>query len=193
MFDEDTKDRNNELKMTADKRYENNYPDISIDENYVIDDWALIFKNQNNKKRFKLLFRNVVMQSVVEWLDEGQIFYINGVFPEGETKKFIKTEFGYLTIETVEHWKLPKAESDTKIFNIIETLHNDLKVLIFSLDTDVKILAVYWSARIPNKNIVIRSGSGVTPSYFHPQKFVEFMERNYKLETTMYMNMQRCF
>ena len=182
MFDEDISDRKDDLKMTAEKRYDNEYQDLQLHANYEITDWAVIFKNQKNKKQFKSLFKYILMQSVGEYLEVGQNFYMNGLFDDGITKSFIKNELGYLQIENVDIWKLSKAESDTKIFEVCRAESTDQKVLIFSVDTDVKMLSIYWSARLCHENLIIRSGSGLAPIYFYPQTVVDFFFKNYNLQ-----------
>ena len=56
------------------------------------------------------------------------------------------------------------------------------KVLIFSLDTDVKMLSIYYSS-ISNVEFIVRSGSNIVPSYFHPNKFISQIKNALKEES----------
>ena len=56
------------------------------------------------------------------------------------------------------------------------------KVLIFSLDTDVKMLSIYYTST-SNVEFIVRSGSNIVPSYFHPNKFISHIKNELKEES----------
>ena len=73
-----------------------------------------------------------------------------GTFGEGVVKVCQKNEFEYITFETEKDLILKVGESDSKIFFAIKhlrTLFADKfkKFLVYSLDTDVKFLSLYFS------------------------------------------------
>ena len=49
------------------------------------------------------------------------------------------------------------------------------------MDTDVKILSTYFAACIPNIEIVIKFGSGLSVSYFYPRKVTEYFQKENNL------------
>ena len=50
------------------------------------------------------------------------------------------------------------------------------RFLVYSKDTDVKVLSVYWQSRLKLDEIVVRSGSVLLPSYFYPSKFLCYLK-----------------
>ena len=109
--------------------------------------------------------------------------YLNGTFDDGQVRKVSKDSQGVLTNENF--WVLRKGETDSKLFSFIQfycfTVEDIENILIFSQDTDVKILAIHFSACSTEKNIVIRHGQNLNPSYFYPRVFIEYLEKNFKL------------
>ena len=50
--------------------------------------------------------------------------------------------------------------------------------MIFSLDTDVKILSLVFSALFPDIKLIIKS-LGNNHTYFYPGKFIDYMQQNF--------------
>ena len=82
-----------------------------------------------------------------------------------------------------EDLKLTVGESDYKMFEFVKRMKlTEKKVLIFSLDTDVKMLSIYYTST-SNVEFIVRSGSNIVPSYFHPIKFISQVRNNLKEES----------
>ena len=86
-------------------------------------------------------------------------------------------------LSVVPGWVLTLGESDTKIFQLIEKVNQDYKTttfLIYSADTDVKFLSIYYSALWINKlEIIVKSGKNMVPSFFEPHKVCQFLHDAY--------------
>ena len=116
------------------------------------------------------------MQNANEWFANGNILYING-----ETKKVTKNNDGWVHISS--EFLLPCTEIDTKIFSLVNKFSDSSRVLVHSLDTDVKMISVFYSAKhSSNKTVIIRSGSGLVPSYFDPKMVLNYMRNNYSID-----------
>ena len=179
MFDDANRCQRNDLKLTDKQRYQNGYQDLSFTEKYLIEDYNLLFKNKENKKRLKTIMARIILQNAADWIMEGQTLYLNGIFPDGETKSLkALMGSGYMKIETSKY-TLKMAESDTKIFELMCMLPEQETILVHSLDTDVKLLGIFHAAQNPNQTFFIKSGHGITPNYFNPQGFVNYMQLNY--------------
>ena len=83
-------------------------------------------------------------------------------------------------------WTMNITESDTKIFHLSEKLNEEAMManekrtlLIHSLDSDVKLLGMFFSSRCDSLEMVIKSGTGMIPVYFTPRKVVDYMTNNY--------------
>ena len=75
------------------------------------------------------------------------------------------------------------GESDYKMFQFVNLMKlSQKKVLIFSLDTDVKMLSIYYTST-SNVEFIVRSGSNIVPSYFHPNKFISRIKNELKEES----------
>ena len=75
------------------------------------------------------------------------------------------------------------GESDYKMFQFVNLMKlSQKKVLIFSLDTDVKMLSIYYTST-SNVEFIVRSGSNIVPSYFHPNKFISHIKNELKEES----------
>ena len=82
-----------------------------------------------------------------------------------------------------EDLKLTVGESDYKMFEFVKRMKlTEKKVLIFSLDTDVKMLSIYYTST-SNVEFIVRSGSNIVPSYFHPNKFISQIKNALKEES----------
>ena len=82
-----------------------------------------------------------------------------------------------------EDLKLTVGESDYKMFEFVKRMKlTEKKVLIFSLDTDVKMLSIYYTST-SNVEFIVRSGSNIVPSYFHPIEFISQVRNNLKEES----------
>ena len=186
MFDDRKDLRTNEIKCTEEKRYSTNHYEIDFNENFLIEDWGLIFKNPANKAKFKLLFVNEIIQEAQNFLTENQHIFLNGVWDDGRMMKLSKDENGYVHYTQKTDWTLNIAESDTKIFQLSEKLNEEARManekrtlLIHSLDSDVKLLGIFFSSKCDFLEMVVKSGTGMIPVFFSPQKVVDYMRSNY--------------
>ena len=78
-------------------------------------------------------------------------------------------------------WDLFPGESDHKIFQFIRYWRDNREspdFSIFSLDTDVKILSVVFSALFPDIKFIIKSQRS-NHTYFYPGKFIDYMQQNF--------------
>lgn len=172
MFDDSTKHLN--IKNTDDQRYAGNEELLILKTDFLIDDWNMIFKNKQNKIQFKKIFVDHIMQICGSHMSINQTIYFNGTFDEGKVMRVKKMDSGYCALEVVEGMALSVGESDMKIFEFSLLIQLNGKILeILSLDTDVKVVSLYWSTKYPHIEYVIRSGSNLVPSYFYPRKVVE--------------------
>ena len=48
-------------------------------------------------------------------------------------------------------------------------------ILILSLDSDVKLLGIFFSSKCDSLEMVIKSGTGMIPVFFSPRKVVDYM------------------
>ena len=170
------------IKNTDDLRYSNEKEVVCMNFDFMLEDWDLIFKNRANKQEFKKFFTLSALQYCGNILKPGQKIFFNGVFSDGEVKVVTKKDWDYDSIESRSDLQLTQGESDTKIFEIIEKL-SAKKPLIVSLDTDVKMLAIYHCAKDLDLDIIVRSGTGLFPSYFHARNVVEFIQSDFKVES----------
>ena len=112
-------------------------------------------------------------------MQNNQCIYFNGTHDDGKVWKAEQLEAGYTKLEVMENLTLSCGESDNKIFELSQKL--DLKgkqMLILSTDTDVKMLALYWSSKL-QIDYVIRSGSNLIPSYFFPTIMVHSLNHKF--------------
>ena len=117
-------------------------------------------------------------------LSEGQEIYLNGTFDNGSIHMIKKISKSTMNVKLTGEWNLKVTESDTKIFFMLAKLGLQVtKVLIFSLDADVKILAICWASKLPHLEIVVKSSASTKESmfsnYFLPSKFVNYMRTNF--------------
>ena len=131
------------IKNTDDLRYTKETEALLLDYDFEIDDWDQIFKNKKNKQQFKRLFTMSALQFCGQFLKEGQRVLFNGCFENGGTKEIFKNELDYVQHQQKEDLSLSIGESDIKIFEIMNKLQSK-NVLIVSLDTDVKLLALFF-------------------------------------------------
>ena len=177
MFDDQHKPLN--IKSTDDIRYGGHLEVLDLTKEHVIDDWNTIFKNPHNKRQFKTIFVDHVMQICGSHMHNNQCIYFNGTYDEGKVWRAKQLESGYTKLEVMEHLTLSCGESDIKIFQLSQKL--DLKgqsMLILSMDTDVKMLALYWSSKL-QIDYVIRSGSNLIPSYFSPKIMIDSLNQKF--------------
>ena len=76
------------------------------------------------------------------------------------------------------------GESDSKIFFSIEYFAKKKgfkNFLVYSLDTDVKIISLYFAAYPPDIEICIKYGSGLSVAYFYPGKVIEYFQKENNL------------
>ena len=152
---------------------------LDLGNEHVIDDWNVIFKNPQNKRQFKTIFVDHIMQICGSHMQNNQCIYFNGTYDEGQVWRAKQLENGYTKLEVMENLKLSCGETDTKIFQLSQKL--ELKgnpMLILSTDTDVKMLSLYWSSKL-QIDYVIRSGSNLIPSYFYPQKMLDALNKKF--------------
>ena len=83
MFDDRKELRKNEIKGTEEKRYSTNHYEIDFNENILIEDWELIFKNPSIKAKFKLLLVNEIIQEAQNFLSENKQLFFNGAWDDG--------------------------------------------------------------------------------------------------------------
>ena len=66
----------------------------------MIEDWEFILRSPMNKKKYKKLFVDVVIQIADKYMKSGQAMYMNGTF-EIEQEKILKISEDY----DYKHWK----------------------------------------------------------------------------------------
>ena len=178
LFDDE---QGKELKMTDMSRYSNNYEKLNVTMNMVIPDWNLIFKNKENKLSFKIQMIKRIENDLKHLIDENCFLYING--PRNLNLGQVTWISKMSGPSVVPGWVLTLGESDTKIFQLIEKFNQDYKTttfLIYSADTDVKFLSIYYSALWINKlEIIVKSGKNMVPSFFEPLKVCQFLHDAY--------------
>ena len=184
LFDEPMELIEINLKQTDNKRYDNNYKELDLTLNMVVEDWDIILKQKSNKLQFKYMFAKYLLENANIILEEGNKLYLNGIMKNGEVICiFLKN--GQLCKHTMnKDWNLCKGESDSKIFFLLEKflLQGKKNFLIFSKDTDVRVLSIYFSAKHQDSQIVVKSGTSSFPSYFYPSLFVNYMKENFDAE-----------
>ena len=188
MFDDPAEEMQFDFKKTSTKRYEQEYEHLELNRETKIENWQAIIKSPVNKRRLKNIFMDELIMNFGDWLKVGQTIYMNGTFREGVVKVCQKNEFEYTSFETQKDLILKVGESDSKIFFAIKhlrTLFGDKfkKFLVYSLDTDVKFLSLYFSSLLPNADIVIKHGRGLSQMFFHPKKVLEIMKTEFQLST----------
>ena len=62
--------------------------------------------------------------------------------------------------------------------------HNNIE------NTDVKMISIFFASR-REQVVVIRSGSGLIPSYFHPSRVVDYMKKNYLMEPNTLVSLEK--
>ena len=97
-----------------------------------------------------------------------------------------------------KEWHLGKGESDSKVFFLLEKFITQGKrnFLIFSKDTDVKLISIFFAAKHQDSQIVVKSGTSSFPSYFYPSLFVDYMKEHFDAEncsTSMAVSILRTF
>ena len=105
-----------DIKSTDEQRYGAQLEILKLSKDHVIDDWNTIFKNKVNKKQFKELFTDHIMQICGSHMESNMCIYINGTFGDGRVVRVEKLESGYTKMEMMENLTLTMGESDTKIF-----------------------------------------------------------------------------
>ena len=112
--------------------------------------------------------------------------FFNGVWEDGCMMELLKDSNGYVHVTRKEEWTMNLAESDTKIFQLSEKLNEESRIakerrtlMVHSLDSDVKLLGIYYSNKCESLEIIIKSGTGMIPVYFYPMKMVDYMKNNY--------------
>ena len=160
------------------------YVDLNLTDSFEIDDWNCIFKSKSNKRKFKKLFTAISLQLCQNDLKEGIKIYFNGVFDKrGLVKEVHRDQYDFIRIVEREDLELTVGESDYKMFQFVKLMKlTQKKVLIFSLDTDVKMLSIYYTSTL-NVEFIVRSGSNIVPSYFHPSKFISQIRNDLKEES----------
>ena len=82
MFDDGTK--HIDIKNTDDMRYAGYEEILTLTNDSMIDNWNTIFKNKTNKRQFKKIFIDHVMQICGNHMKEHQCIYFNGTFENGQ-------------------------------------------------------------------------------------------------------------
>ena len=177
MFDDGTK--HIDIKNTDDMRYAGYEEILTLTKDSMIDNWNTIFKNKTNKRQFKKIFIDHVMQICGNHMKEHQCIYFNGTFENGQVWRAKRLESGYCQLELMENLTLSVGESDVKIFELSQRLQLDgQQIEILSLDTDVKMLALYWSTKFSTE-YVIRSGTSLVPAYFYPKIMIDSIKNQW--------------
>lgn len=178
MFDDEV---GKELKMTDKSRYNNSHEKLSVTSNMIIDDWNTIFKNKENKLKFKILMLQRIENELRHFLDPDNVLYLNG--PRNINMGQVTCVTRLSGPDVVPGYTLQLGESDVKIFQLIEKCHYEMKrteFLIYSLDTDIKFLSIYYSALWFNKlRMIVKSGKNMVPSFFNPLKVCQYMRDSY--------------
>ena len=186
LFDDDPQEADFDLKKTSTKRYTQSYDEMDLTKDTIVDDWSSVIKSPSNKRKLKRIVLDEIIQRASEWLEENQCIYLNGTFGSGIVKYCEKNWLGYVEYKTIENLKLRIGESDTKIFFAAKYLANIQgfkKILVYSLDTDVKILSLYFASLMPEIEIVIKYGSGLCNSYFYPKHVMNYYKTEFDLDT----------
>ena len=116
-----------------------------------------MIKSPTNKKNFKVHLVAQIKQCAGRFLEEGQNLFINGTNNSGQVIQLF-FDSGYMRIAPLEDLTLRVDETDFKLFSFSKYLYQKgvKNILILSQDTDVKILAVYWSAVLENIKFIIK-------------------------------------
>ena len=186
LFDDPSDTRNLDLKMTNRKRYQREYKDLPLTANFVIEDWDCIMKSPENKRALKRIIMEEIIQSGVsqDILKNGESLYLNGSMEDQRVICLDKNQ-DYVSM-SFESFTLRNDESDFKIFFALEKyyLKGLRKFLIYSQDSDVKILSLYWTAKLENVEMIIKFGSSLASSYFHPKNVGEYFVKELSLNST---------
>ena len=98
--------------------------------------------------------------------------------------KLSKDENGYVHYTQKTDWTLNIAESDTKIFQLSEKLNEEARManekrtlLIHSLDSDVKLLGIFFSSKCDFLEMVVKSGTGMIPVFFFSSESCRLHEK----------------
>ena len=164
-----------ELKLTNSKRYPRLYEEVNLAMNDKISDWDIIFKCPQNKMQFKSLFMQRILEKHRYELQANQQIFLNGALETDETLQCSNN-----SIADRADIQLHIGESDTKIFQfVMQTCEEFDNFVIQSSDSDVKILATYFQAKLTGKKICIKHGSGLIPAFYSPSLYLNYMSSNF--------------
>ena len=187
MFDDTSESRSFDLKMTNKKRYQREYKELDLTAASFIEDWDSIIKCPGNKKQLKRIIVEEILQSGVsnDILKDGQFLYLNGSMEDQRVICLKKTcDFDYVRMSS-EGFQLRSDETDFKIFFAISQFHQRglRKFLIYSQDSDVKMLSLYWTTKLESIDMTIKFGSALASSYFSPRKVSDHFSRELSLSS----------
>ena len=185
LFD-DTKDRIEiDLKKTAGKRYTINYDEIELTPMTLINDWEKVIKSPVNKAKLKkILFAEFIQSGIAEELQPGQSLFLNGTDQDGSVLSLKKNDQNYVEFNSQE-FSVRCDESDSKIYFAMKQFYKKgyKNFLVYSQDTDVKMLSLYWSAFLGDVNITIKYGNSLAASYFKTTVVREYFKKEFDLKS----------
>ena len=182
LFDDPKEEMDFNLKKTDTKRYQKQFAKLELKGNTIVHDWDMVLKQQENKNQFKQIFVEILLETADTLMEENQELYVNGTETHGIVRQIRKTSQGLQNTVLPVNWNQNIGESDTKNFTLLNQFSEIgfKNFLIFSKDTDVKMLAIFWLCQLPHVEIFIQSGTILLPSYFNPKKYVEYMKATFK-------------
>ena len=74
---------------------------LTVTKDSLNDDSNTIFKNKTNKRQFKKIFIDHVMQICGNHMKEHQCIYFNGTFENGQVWRAKRLESGYCQLESL--------------------------------------------------------------------------------------------
>ena len=185
MFDDSSDTRNLDLKMTNKKRYQKEYKDLDLAASSFIEDWDSVIRSPENKKRLKQIIMEEIVQSGVSdnIMKNGETLFLNGSMDDGRIICLRKND-DYVRMDN-ESFEVRRDESDYKIFFALEKYHSQglKKFLIYSQDSDVKMLSLYWTAKLEEAEMTIKFGSSLASSYFYPKRVSQYFGRELNLNS----------
>ena len=126
-----------------------------------------------------------MIESADDLLGLNQELYLNGTEADGIVRVLVRTSQGLENHVLGEMWTQRRTESDTKIFHLINQFSKSgfTKFLICSQDTDVKILALFWSSILPHLEITVQSGTILLPSFFYSSVYLDYIKTKFECST----------
>ena len=126
-----------------------------------------------------------ITSNIAKLLENGKTLYLHGGFHNSGLRVFKRTSNEEIEIDLLL-LNINAGESDTKIFQLLKCFQMTTymaRVLIISLDTDVKFLSIVFSSLYPNVEIFIKSGKTLQ-TIFSPGKVVSYISKEFSVNSS---------